>query len=122
MMNPYAVLGVPENASEAQIKDAYRALARKYQDDTLQGGPLADIARQKMAELDAAYDAAVGALRGQAPTGRADYTYTDGVLTLPASGAAATLGVPAASIVQDAATGAVTVTPGETTVVVTGTV
>ena len=51
-----------------------------------------------------------------------DYTYTDGVLTLPASGAAATLGVPAASIVQDAATGAVTVTPGETTVVVTGTV
>ena len=63
MMNPYAVLGVPENASEAQIKDAYRALARKYQDDTLQGGPLADIARQKMAELDAAYDAAVGALR-----------------------------------------------------------
>ncbi len=77
MMNPYAVLGVPENASEAQIKDAYRALARKYQDDTLQGGPLADIARQKMAELDAAYDAAVGALRGQAPSGRADYTYTD---------------------------------------------
>ena len=39
-----------------------------------------------------------------------------------ASGAAATLGVPAASIVQDAATGAVTMTPGETTVVVTGTV
>ena len=30
MMSPYAVLGVPENASEAQIKDAYRALARKY--------------------------------------------------------------------------------------------
>ena len=30
-----------------------------------------------MAELDAAYDAAVGALRGQAPSGRADYTYTD---------------------------------------------
>ena len=58
MMNPYAVLGVPENASEAQIKDAYRALARKYQDDTLQGGPLADIARQKMAELDAAYESA----------------------------------------------------------------
>lgn len=77
MLNPYAVLGVSENATEAQIKDAYRALARKYQDDTLKGGPLADIARQKMAELDEAYDAAVGALRGQTPTGAADYTYTD---------------------------------------------
>lgn len=77
MMNPYAVLGVPESASEAQIKDAYRALARKYQDDTLKGGPLADIARQKMTELDAAYDAIVAARRGQAPSGRADYTYTD---------------------------------------------
>lgn len=77
MLNPYAVLGVPENATEAQIKEAYRTLARKYQDDTLKGGPLADIAQQKMTELDAAYDAAVGALRGQAPTGRADYTYTD---------------------------------------------
>lgn len=77
MLNPYAVLGVPENATEAQIKEAYRTLARKYQDDTLKGGPLADIAQQKMTELDAAYDAAVGALRGQAPTGHADYTYTD---------------------------------------------
>lgn len=77
MSNPYAVLGVPENATEAQIKEAYRTLARKYQDDTLNGGPLADIARQKMTELDAAYDAAVGALRGQEPAGRADYTYTD---------------------------------------------
>ena len=77
MMNPYAVLGVPDTASEAQIKDAYRALARTYQDDTLQGGPLADIARQKMTELDAAYDAAVGALRGQTPTGRANDAYTD---------------------------------------------
>lgn len=77
MMNPYAVLGVPETATEAQIKDAYRTLARKYQDDALKEGPLADIARQKMTELDAAYDAAVGALRGQASMGRADYTYTD---------------------------------------------
>lgn len=76
MMNPYAVLGIPENATEEQIKDAYRNLARKYQDDALQGGPLADIAQRKMQELDAAYDAIVTARRGQASANTADsYSY-----------------------------------------------
>ena len=51
----------------------------------------------------------------------ADYTHTGGVLTLPASGSAYALTVPAATYAQDAATGAVTVTPGITNVVVTGT-
>ncbi len=68
-MNPYAVLGVPENATDEQIKDAYRRLARQYQDDTVQNGPLYDVAQQKMAELDAAYDAIVTARRGQTSYG-----------------------------------------------------
>ncbi len=65
MSNPYSVLGVSENATEEQIKDAYRSLARKYQEDSLRDGPLADIARQKMDELDRAYDAIVAKKRGQ---------------------------------------------------------
>lgn len=65
MSDPYSVLGVSENATEEQIKDAYRSLARKYQEDSLQDGPLADIARQKMEELDRAYDAVVAQRRGQ---------------------------------------------------------
>lgn len=64
-MNPYAILGVPENATDEQIKDAYRRLARQYQDETVQSGPLYEIAQQKMAELDAAYDAIVAERRGQ---------------------------------------------------------
>lgn len=51
-----------------------------------------------------------------------DYTYTAGVLTLPATGAATTLTVPAATFTQNTTTGVVSVTPGVTTVVVTGTI
>lgn len=79
-MNPYAVLGIPENATDEQVKDAYRRLARQYQDDTVQNGPLADIARQKMTELDAAYDAIVAARRGQTAygnTNRSSYQNTN---------------------------------------------
>lgn len=56
MNNPYEVLGVKENATDDEIKNAYRALARKYQADNYDGSPLSDIARQKMRELDMAYD------------------------------------------------------------------
>ncbi len=65
MADPYAVLGVPQNATDDQIKEAYRALARKYQEDTFANGPLADVAKRKMAELDRAYDAIVAERRGQ---------------------------------------------------------
>lgn len=54
--NPYSVLGVNENATDDQIKDAYRNLARKYQNDNYSTSPLSDIAKQKMDELDRAYD------------------------------------------------------------------
>lgn len=79
-MNPYAVLGVPENATDEQIKDAYRRLARQYQDDTVQNGPLYDVAQRKMAELDAAYDAIVAERRGQTAYGnssRSSYQNTN---------------------------------------------
>lgn len=56
MNNPYEVLGVKENATDDEIKNACRALARKYQADNYDGSPLSDIARQKMRELDMAYD------------------------------------------------------------------
>ena len=67
MRNPYEVLGVPQTATEEQVKEAYRTLARQYGDDAYMGGPLADVAKQKMEELDRAYDAIVAERRGQAP-------------------------------------------------------
>ena len=56
MKDPYQVLGVPENASDAEIKRAYRELARKYHPDNYQNNPLADLAEEKMKEINAAYE------------------------------------------------------------------
>ncbi len=56
MKNPYEVLGVDRNATEKQIKDAYRELAKKYHPDNYTDSPLHDLAEEKMAEVNAAYD------------------------------------------------------------------
>lgn len=55
-MNPYEVLGVPENASEEEIKKAYKELVKKYHPDKYQDNPLADLAEEKLQEVNEAYD------------------------------------------------------------------
>ena len=57
MRDPYEVLGVPYGASEEVIKKAYRDLARKYHPDNYVNNPLADLAQEKMKEINEAYDA-----------------------------------------------------------------
>lgn len=56
MKDPYEVLGVPHGASDEQIKKAYRELARKYHPDNYADNPLADLAQEKMKEINEAYD------------------------------------------------------------------
>lgn len=57
MRDPYTVLGVDSNASDDEVKKAYRELARKYHPDNYQNNPLADLAEEKMKEVNEAYDA-----------------------------------------------------------------
>ena len=52
MADPYKVLGVPKAASEADIKKAFRTLAKKYHPDTAKG----DDAKKKFQEISNAYD------------------------------------------------------------------
>ena len=56
MRNPYEVLGVPSNATEEQIKMAYKELAKKYHPDKYINNPLSDLAAEKMQEINQAYN------------------------------------------------------------------
>lgn len=54
MGDPYAVLGVPQTATEDEITQAYRRLARKYHPDLNPGNHAAE---EKMKEVNGAYEA-----------------------------------------------------------------
>ena len=56
MKDPYSVLGVSPNATDDEIKKAYREQARKYHPDNYADNPLADLAGEKMKEINEAYD------------------------------------------------------------------
>lgn len=71
-MNPYEVLGVPENASEEEIKKAYKELVKKYHPDKYQDNPLADLAEEKLQEVNEAYDMLMKN-RNSGPSGSDNY-------------------------------------------------
>ena len=54
--NPYEVLGVPRNASNDEVKKAYRQLCKKYHPDSYVDNPLAELAEEKFKEVQAAYE------------------------------------------------------------------
>ena len=56
MTDPYKILGVSPNATDDEIKKAYRELARKYHPDKYRDSDLADLASEKMKEVNAAYE------------------------------------------------------------------
>ena len=56
MTDPYKVLNIPSTATDEEVKKAYRDLARKYHPDNYHDNPLADLAQEKMKEINEAYD------------------------------------------------------------------
>ena len=75
-MDPYQVLGISQTATDEEVKDAYRKLSMKYHPDYHDESMLKDVAEQKMAELNAAYDEIMNMRRNKA-AGASGNVYLD---------------------------------------------
>jgi len=79
MRDPYEVLNIPSTASDDEVKKAYRELARKYHPDHYHDNPLADLAQEKMKEINEAYDTITKQRSGRgAPAGQPGYSRSSG--------------------------------------------
>ncbi len=67
--DPYKILGVSPNASDDEIKKAYRELIRKYHPDANSGNPLADLAEEKFKEVQTAYSRIMDMRSGKSADG-----------------------------------------------------
>ena len=56
MSDPYKVLGIEPSATDEEVKKAYREQAKRYHPDKYADSPLADMASEKMKEINEAYD------------------------------------------------------------------
>lgn len=72
MRDPYQVLGVPSTATDEEVKKAYRNLAKKYHPDNYHDDPLADLAQEKMKEINEAYEE-VQSMRKNGGAGQSSY-------------------------------------------------
>ena len=72
MTDPYSVLGISPSASQDEITQAYRKLAKKYHPDINPGNKEAE---RKMREINAAYEQIKSQQNGGASYERADGSY-----------------------------------------------
>ena len=80
-MDPYKVLGVSPDASDDEIKKAYKQLVKKYHPDKYRDSDLADLASEKMKEVNAAYEEIKKMREGSGPygsSGKGSYNYGGG--------------------------------------------
>lgn len=86
-MNPYKVLEIDENASQEQIKAAYRKLVKKYHPDKYVDNPLSSLAEEKMREINAAYSM----LTGASSSGSSQYRSSSSSSSYSSSGAGSSM-------------------------------
>lgn len=80
--DPYKVLGIDRTATDEEVKKAYRELARKYHPDNYVNTPLADLAEEKMKEINEAYET----IRKQRKAGEEAHRHSDAYGAGEASG------------------------------------
>lgn len=56
MKDPYYVLGIPREATDDEVKKAYRSLARRYHPDNFAGSAQAEGSEDRMKEINEAYE------------------------------------------------------------------
>ena len=64
-MDPYQVLGVTRDASEAEIKSAYRKLSKKYHPDANVNNPNKDLYTEKFKQVQNAYERIMDEKKGR---------------------------------------------------------
>ena len=70
-MDPYKVLGVSYNATDDEIKKAYRKLSRKYHPDANVGNPNQAAYEEKFKEVQQAYQIIMDQRQGKVQDGQA---------------------------------------------------
>ena len=73
MADPYQILGVSPDASDEEIKRAYRRLAKQYHPDANPGD---EYAAKKMQEINDAYDQIKNPEKSRGSGGHSSYEYT----------------------------------------------
>ena len=79
MKDPYNTLGIRPDATDEEVKKAYRELAKKYHPDVNADNPLKHLADEKMKEINVAYDYIMKSReKGSGSTGGTSGSYSSG--------------------------------------------
>ena len=75
MKDYYSVLGITKNATDDEVKSAYKEMAKKYHPDNYADNPLSDLAAEKMKEINEAYDNIMNERRRRKSSSNANGNY-----------------------------------------------
>lgn len=75
MKDYYSVLGITKNATDDEVKSAYKKMAKKYHPDNYADNPLSDLAAEKMKEINEAYDNIMNERRRRKSSSNANGNY-----------------------------------------------